>query len=92
MQLSSPSIFDFISSHFQLLWGSSFLVLIWKASRFISKIEDRLLGSTKTIEKMATNDLPHIHDEMQSVNNNLHTVVAKLDGIRDVLITSTRQA
>lgn len=86
MQLAT-SAFNALSSHFHLVWGSGILAFLWKASRFVGKLENRVLNTETTVVKMATNDLPHIHGELQEVNTNLRVQTAVLEGLRDVMVT-----
>lgn len=81
------SIAVFISAHFQIVWGTAFIGGLWKFSRFVSRIEHKIVGGDTTLTKMATNDLPHIHGELQELNSNLKVMIAKFEGIRDVLLT-----
>ena len=82
------SVAAYISAHFQIVWGSAFIGGLWKFSRFVSKIEGKIIGGESTVNKMATNDLPHIHGELTEVNTNLKVMIAKFDGVRDVLLTT----
>lgn len=81
------SIAAYISAHFQIVWGTAFIAGLWKFSRFVTRFESKIHGSEATLTKMATNDLPHIHGELQELNSNLKVMIAKFEGIRDVLLT-----
>ncbi|HWH59571.1 MAG TPA: hypothetical protein VN682_18225 [Terriglobales bacterium] len=82
------SIAVFLSALFKVILGSAFVGGVWKVSRFITRIEHKIIGGESTVNKMATNDLPHIHGELVQTNTHLEVLASKLDGIRDVLMTT----
>ena len=55
------------------------LVVIWKASRYITKTEDRFQAAFK---KLTGNDLAHIHAELQDVNEGQKAIVNELKELR----------
>lgn len=87
MQVSVNTVFDWISSHFKLAWGGSILVFMYKATRFISKLQHRFENAEGTLTKMATNELPHIYAEMQEANTNLRVLTVTNENILQALLS-----
>ena len=89
-------IFKFFSANVHILgWGVvviSVLKVTWKASRFFDNIissAGRLQQMESTVELLATNHLPHIQKELETVNTSVKELkdelIVEIRGLRNDL-------
>lgn len=82
---TQAEILDWVSKHFNLAWGTGLIAFLWKCARFITKIEARFVGGEQTLNKIATNDLPHIHGEMVNINTNLQLMTSTFKSLTEAI-------
>lgn len=87
MQVSANTVLDWLTSHFKFAWGLTILGFLYKATRFISRIQNRFETAEATLTKVATNELPHIYAELQDANTNLKVLAVTNENILQALLT-----
>lgn len=65
------SAFEFLSKNIHLAGWVFVMGLVWKISRFFTKLEERTKKTEETIEVVATNHLPHLQSGIENVNDTL---------------------
>lgn len=78
MAIDSLIIYDWIGSHLHVAGWGTIIYAAWKFSRFLVKATNfitvilaRFTAAEETLLQLATNDLPHIFEEMKEANQNL---------------------
>jgi hypothetical protein len=73
-----PSALTYILDHVQLIGWPTLLLFIWRASRFITNVSERVVKAEQTIELLATNHLPHIEQGLKDVESAVERGFANL--------------
>lgn len=80
MQITTISPLEWVFQHLQLIGWPAVVLVAWKASRFISKLEDRALNVESTIQRVENNHLAHIETSLEGIGQSI-------DGLRDDMRT-----
>ncbi len=78
----TPTIapWEWVFQHLQLIGWPAIVLVAWKASRFISKLEDRALAVETNIQEMKSNHLVHIETSLEAIDSGIQ-------GMRDDMRT-----
>jgi len=86
MQVGTNAVLDWVSSHFKFVGGGAILGFFYKATRLISRVQNRFENVENTLTKVATNELPHIYAELQDANTSLKVLTVTNENILQALL------
>lgn len=86
-------VMNWIGLHWQAILGwITGLVTLYKAGRWFAKLAisinnvfERFIQAENTLEKLATNHLPHLQIEMEKMNEGLADLQISTDGSNELL-------
>lgn len=70
--------FEWVAQHLQIIGWPSLCYAVWKVTRFMTNVENRVLGSEAHIAKMATNCFPTMQDSLKNQDSLLKSVDSSL--------------
>jgi hypothetical protein len=78
---SSPTPFEWVSSHLQVVGWPVLVYLAWKVSKYFDRASKQIVKTVGQIDLMATNHFPHMESSLSTHDTLLHSMDLSLKTI-----------